>query len=70
MSTTQVGMTATELQESAKDHLWLHMTNMGAYAETELPVIVRGDGATSRTQTGSATWTGLSGLFCVNIGYG
>ena len=70
MSTTQVGMTATELQESAKDHLWLHMTNMGAYAEAELPVIVRGDGCYLEDANGKRYLDGLSGLFCVNIGYG
>ena len=70
MSTTQVGMTPTELQESAKDHLWLHMTRMGAYAESELPVIVRGDGCYLEDANGKRYLDGLSGLFCVNIGYG
>ena len=70
MSTTQVGMTPTELQESAKDHLWLHLTRMGAYAESELPVIVRGDGCYLEDANGKRYLDGLSGLFCVNIGYG
>jgi hypothetical protein len=47
----------TDLQRAARDHLWLHFTRMGAYEREEVPVIVRGEGATSRTRTASATWT-------------
>jgi adenosylmethionine-8-amino-7-oxononanoate aminotransferase len=63
-------MTPAELQQAAKDHLWLHMTPMGAYAQAELPVIVRGDGCYLEDANGKRYLDGLSGLFCVNIGYG
>jgi adenosylmethionine-8-amino-7-oxononanoate aminotransferase len=33
------------LQRAAKEHLWLHFSAMGSYAERELPVIVRGEGS-------------------------
>jgi adenosylmethionine-8-amino-7-oxononanoate aminotransferase len=33
-----------DLQQAARDHLWLHFTRMGSYEETEIPVIVRGEG--------------------------
>ena len=33
-----------DLQKLAREHLWLHFTRMGGYAETEVPVIVRGEG--------------------------
>ncbi|MCA1689609.1 MAG: aspartate aminotransferase family protein, partial [Actinobacteria bacterium] len=33
-----------DLQELARRHLWMHFTRMGAYAEHEVPIIVRGDG--------------------------
>jgi adenosylmethionine-8-amino-7-oxononanoate aminotransferase len=70
MSTTRTGMTPAELQRAARDHLWLHMTRMGAYAEAELPVIVRGDGCYLEDVHGKRYLDALSGLFCVNIGYG
>jgi hypothetical protein len=42
-------MTATaavgqDLQQHARDHLWLHFTRMGGYRDGEVPIIVRGDG--------------------------
>ena len=33
-----------DLQELARRHLWMHFTRMGAYADHEIPVIVRGEG--------------------------
>ena len=41
MTTTRTMLSATELQQAARDHLWLHFTRMGGYLEGELPVIVR-----------------------------
>ena len=34
----------TDLQQAARDHLWLHFTRMGGYRGREVPVIVRGEG--------------------------
>ena len=33
-----------DLQQLAKDHLWMHFTRMSGYRDSEIPVIVRGDG--------------------------
>ena len=36
---------AAGLQRAALDHLWMHFTDMGSYADpADLQVIVRGDG--------------------------
>ena len=63
------GATAT-LQELAKRHLWMHFTRMGAYADTEVPIIVRGDGCYVWDEHGNRYLDGLSSLFCVNLGHG
>src|SRR3989440_11274554 len=59
-----------ELQELAKRHLWMHFTRMGAYAEHEVPIIVRGEGCYVYDEHGKRYLDGLSALFCVNIGHG
>src|SRR5687768_2642437 len=59
------------LQQTALDHLWLHFTDMGSYDDPEdLQVIVRGDGCYLEDTAGKRYLDALSGLFCVNIGYG
>ena len=35
---------AALLSSAARDHLWMHFTRLSAYAEAQVPVIVRGDG--------------------------
>jgi adenosylmethionine-8-amino-7-oxononanoate aminotransferase len=37
-------VTPLDLQQAAKDHLWMHFTRMGGYAQEEVPIIVRGEG--------------------------
>jgi adenosylmethionine-8-amino-7-oxononanoate aminotransferase len=59
-----------ELQELARRHLWMHFTRMGAYAEHEIPVIVRGEGCYVYDEHGKRYLDGLSALFCVNAGHG
>jgi adenosylmethionine-8-amino-7-oxononanoate aminotransferase len=59
-----------DLQQAARDHLWLHFTRMGGYAEEEVPIIVRGDGCHLEDVNGKRYLDALAGLFCVNIGYG
>jgi adenosylmethionine-8-amino-7-oxononanoate aminotransferase len=61
---------ADELQRAAREHLWLHFTRMGAYATTEVPIIVRGDGCYLEDINGKRYLDALAGLFAVNIGYG
>src|SRR5436190_1049563 len=63
------GLSAEELQRAAKDHLWLHFTRMGGYRETDVPVIVRGEGCYLEDSTGKRYLDALAGLFAVNIGY-
>jgi adenosylmethionine-8-amino-7-oxononanoate aminotransferase len=60
----------SELQELARKHLWMHFTRMGAYADHELPVIVKGDGCYVWDEHGKRYLDGLSALFCVNAGHG
>ena len=58
------------LQELAKRHLWMHFTRMGAYADHDVPIIVRGDGCYVFDESGKRYLDGLSALFCVNAGHG
>jgi adenosylmethionine-8-amino-7-oxononanoate aminotransferase len=60
----------TDLQQAARDHLWLHFTRMAGYLEGEIPIIVRGDGCYLEDTNGKRYLDALAGLFSVNIGYG
>jgi adenosylmethionine-8-amino-7-oxononanoate aminotransferase len=48
----------------------MHFTRLSAYADHEIPVIVRGDGCYVYDEHGNRYLDGLSALFCVNIGHG
>ena len=69
-ATPPVTGTQSDLQELAKKHLWMHFTRMGAYADHEVPIIVRGDGCYVWDEHGKRYLDGLSALFCVNAGHG
>ena len=58
------------LQQLARRHLWLHFSRLGAYAERDIPVFVRGEGVQLFDDTGKRYLDGLSGLFVVQIGHG
>src|SRR5436190_4378565 len=60
----------SDLQRKAKRHLWMHFTRMGAYADAEVPVIVRGEGCYVYDEHGKRYLDGLSALYCVNAGHG
>ena len=62
--------TTGSLQELAKRHLWMHFTRMGAYADSDVPIIVRGEGPYVYDEHGNRYLDGLSGLFCSNAGHG
>ncbi|MDO8214132.1 aspartate aminotransferase family protein [Conexibacter sp. CPCC 206217] len=62
--------TAATLQEQAKRHLWMHFTRMGAYADSDVPIIVRGEGVYVWDEHGKRYFDGLSALFCSNLGHG
>jgi adenosylmethionine-8-amino-7-oxononanoate aminotransferase len=59
-----------DLQQAARDHLWMHFTRMGGYRDGDVPIIVRGDGCYLEDSNGRRYLDALAGLFSVNIGYG
>src|SRR5690242_5805828 len=66
---TALAMDPVQLEKAARDHLWLHFTRMGAYAEGGMPIIVRGDGCYLEDVNGKRYLDALAGLFAVQIGY-
>ncbi|MDX6482895.1 MAG: hypothetical protein QOE95_666 [Gaiellaceae bacterium] len=69
-ASSETASSAAELQQMARDHLWLHFTRMAGYQSTEIPIIVRGDGCHLEDSNGKRYLDALAGLFAVNIGYG
>jgi adenosylmethionine-8-amino-7-oxononanoate aminotransferase len=61
---------STDLQAAAKRHLWMHFTRMSTYADHEIPIIERGEGAYVWDSKGKRYLDGLSGLFVVQAGHG
>ena len=60
-----------DLQQLARDHLWMHFTRMGGFGPgQEVPIIVKGDGCYLWDSNGKRYLDALAGLFSVNIGYG
>jgi adenosylmethionine-8-amino-7-oxononanoate aminotransferase len=57
-------------QAAAKRNLWLHFTRMGSYADSDVPVIVRGEGQYVYDARGKRYLDGLAGLFVSQIGHG
>jgi adenosylmethionine-8-amino-7-oxononanoate aminotransferase len=66
---TATSPAAVDLQKLAKEHLWLHFTRMSGYADSEVPVIVRGEGCYLEDSNGKRYLDALAGLFAVQIGY-
>ena len=60
----------TNLQESAKRHMWLHFSRMSSYAGQDMPLIVRGEGPYVFDEKGKRYLDGLAGLFVSQIGHG
>ena len=58
------------IQDAAKRHLWMHFTRMSAYQDTDVPVIVRGEGPYVYDDKGRRYLDGLSGLFVSQLGHG
>ncbi len=54
----------------ATNHLWMHFTRMAGHADSEVPTIVRGEGAYVWDSKGRRYLDGLAGLFVVNAGHG
>ncbi|WP_017590272.1 aspartate aminotransferase family protein [Nocardiopsis ganjiahuensis] len=63
-------LNSENLQRAAKDHLWMHFTEMAAYDNAEVPVITRGEGEYVYDDHGNRYLDGLSGLFVSQLGHG
>ena len=60
-----------DYSERARRNLWLQMSRMGAYDEqTEIPIMVRGEGTRVYDANGVEYFDGLSGLFTNMLGHG
>jgi adenosylmethionine-8-amino-7-oxononanoate aminotransferase len=59
-----------DLQRAAKDHLWMHFTRHSSYADADVPVIVKGEGAYIYDAKGKRYLDGLAGLFVNQLGHG
>ena len=60
----------SQLSEQARRHLWMHFSQMAAYEDHEVPVMVRGEGAYVWDQHGKRYLDGLAGLFTSQLGHG
>jgi adenosylmethionine-8-amino-7-oxononanoate aminotransferase len=62
----------SELQDLARQHLWMQYTPMTDYVSgtRRVPIIVRGEGCYVYDDQDRRYLDGLSGLFCVNLGHG
>ncbi|WP_306368295.1 aspartate aminotransferase family protein [Nocardiopsis sp. CC223A] len=63
-------MSPEHLQQAAKDHLWMHFTEMAAYNDADVPVISRGEGVYVYDDKGKRYLDGLAGLFVSQVGHG
>ncbi|SFR93732.1 hypothetical protein SAMN04487846_0847 [Microbacterium sp. cf046] len=71
ISTERTTRTDAELQEMARDHLWMHFSRQSVMTEGPgVPIIVKGDGHRIWDSNGKEYIDGLSGLFVVNAGHG
>ena len=60
-----------DLQQKAKDHLWMHFSRQSVMESgAGVPIIVKGEGHHIWDSTGRKYIAGLSGLFVVNAGHG
>ena len=62
--------TPAELQQKAKDHLWMHFTRQSTLEDSGVPVIVRGEGHHIWDIEGNRYIDGISSLFTVQVGHG
>ena len=60
-----------DLQQKAKDHLWMHFARQSVMEDGHgVPIIVKGQGHHIWDSKGKRYFDGLSGLFVVNAGHG
>jgi adenosylmethionine-8-amino-7-oxononanoate aminotransferase len=66
-----LGEAATEdLETAAANHLWMHFSRMGRYADHPVPIITRGKDCYLWDSRGQRILDGLSALFVVQAGHG
>jgi adenosylmethionine-8-amino-7-oxononanoate aminotransferase len=58
------------LQQQVRDHLLLNFTDLAAFRDRDVPILVRGDGCHVIDSDGRRYIDGISGLFCSNLGHG
>src|SRR3954470_7784278 len=58
------------LQRAAQDHLWMHFTRHSTYDTSDVPIIVRGEGAYIYDAQGKRYLDALGGLFVSQLGHG
>ena len=61
---------SARLGELARRHLWMHFTRLSSYSETDVPIMVRGEGPYVWDSRGKRYIDGLAGLFVVQVGHG
>jgi adenosylmethionine-8-amino-7-oxononanoate aminotransferase len=59
-----------QLQQAAKDNLWMHFTRHSSFREADVPVIVRGEGVHIYDVNGKRYLDALAGLFVSQLGHG
>src|SRR4051812_34454266 len=67
---TSADLSYAALQQSARDHLWMHFTRMSSYEQSDVPIIVRGEGAYIYDAKGKRYLDALAGLFVSQLGHG
>jgi adenosylmethionine-8-amino-7-oxononanoate aminotransferase len=71
LTPTTSSRTEAELQQMARDHLWMHFSRQSVMTDGPgVPIIVRGEGHHIWDSHGKQYIDGLSGLFVVNAGHG
>jgi len=68
--TTQTSTHTQSIQPGAKNNLWMQFTRQGRFADADVPVIVRGEGAYVWDDRGKKYLDALSGLYTSQIGHG
>lgn len=68
--TTTTASAADQLQDKAKDHLWMHFARQSVLESSGVPVITRGEGHHIFDDRGRKYIDGLAGLFVVQAGHG
>jgi adenosylmethionine-8-amino-7-oxononanoate aminotransferase len=66
----RMALDPAQLQQAAKDNLWMHFTRHGSYKDADVPVIVRGEGAYIYDVDGKRYLDALAGLFVSQLGHG